>query len=229
MATPELTLACRYYDRTAALIAGAVPTPGITLRPVEMTDVAAMFAGLFRGDFDASAMSLGELVYYTSRGLNDFVAIPVFPYRMFRHGYIFRRADAGFTRPEEISGRRVALTKAVVTAGVWMRGMLTDDHGVSASETEWRYASDHHGETEVEEAGLTPRDGSTPRWLTTRADGVHESAVQALVNGEVDALCTTRVPDEITAALPVPPAAFDADTIIFRSKLPSGMTQNESQ
>ena len=37
-----------------------------------------MFAGMFKGQYDVSEMSLGELIYYTSRSKAEFVAVPVF-------------------------------------------------------------------------------------------------------------------------------------------------------
>jgi 4,5-dihydroxyphthalate decarboxylase len=51
-------------------------------------------------------MSLAELVYYTSRGQNDFVGIPVFPSRVFRHSFIFYHPRSGIRRPQDLSGKK---------------------------------------------------------------------------------------------------------------------------
>jgi 4,5-dihydroxyphthalate decarboxylase len=201
MAGQSLVLACRYYDRTAPLLTGEVRVDGVDVRAVEVPEVAQIFAGMYRGDYDVSEMSLGELAYFASRGLNEYLAVPIFPYRMFRHGFVFKRTGGGIASPEDISGKRVALTRLVVTAGVWMRGMLTDDYGVAPAETEWHYASVHHwqGEGEPDQAHdeTRPADGSTTRYLAATGLPAQAAAEQALADGTVDVLCTTRAPLEV--------------------------------
>ena len=197
MSHDVLTIACRHYDRTAAILRGEVGVPGVDLRPVEMTDVAALFTGLHSGEFDVSEMSLGELVYAVSRGSNDFLAIPVFPFRMFRHGFMF--CGAGFGGPLDVDGKRVALPRVVQTAGIWMRGLLTEEYGASPAATEWLYGSVHHWENgDGHEGDVTPQDGSVLRLLGAPSDRAHVAIEQALVQGEVDVLCTTRVPAAAT-------------------------------
>jgi 4,5-dihydroxyphthalate decarboxylase len=196
-----LTLACRNYDRTSAILTGDVTVPGVELRTVEMTDVAALFTGLHTGEFDVSEMSLGELVYAISRGWDDFIAIPVFPYRMFRHGYMFR--GPGVDGPDDVSGKRVALPRVVQTAGIWMRGLLTEHHGVSPAATEWYYGSLHHWESGRPDEGMEPNDGSVHRLLDAPSSGAHAAIEQSLLDGTVDVLCTTRVPASASATGPV--------------------------
>ena len=190
----QLTLAVRNYDRTVPILRGDVIVPGADLRTIETTEVAAMFTGMFTGEYDISKMSLAEVIYARSRGLDDFIAIPVFPYRMFRHGFIFATPGVGVDSAQDISGKRVALTRAVVTAGVWMRGMLTERYGVSAADTSWHYASIHHWQGKGESEDVTPRDGSTYRLLTGTGPNPQAIAERALLEGEVDVLCTTRAP-----------------------------------
>jgi 4,5-dihydroxyphthalate decarboxylase len=195
LATYRLSVACRHYDRTAAILRGDVEIPGVELLPLEKSDVPAMFAGLFRGDYDVSEMSLAELAYFRSRGVDDFVAIPVFPYRMFRHGYIFFNTSAGISGPGDIGGKRVAIPRLVLTAGVWMRGLLTEEYGVSAVDTSWHYGAIHHWASESDE--VTPRDGSTLRWLPGDGSDANQAAEQAVAQGDADVLCTVRVPEDV--------------------------------
>ena len=193
----QLVLACRYYDRTAPLLTGEVKVEGADVRAVEVPEVADIFAGMYRGDYDISEMSLGELAFFTSRGLNEYLAVPIFPYRMFRHGFIFKRAGSNIATPADISGQRVALTRLVVTAGVWMRGMLTEEYEVSPSETEWHYASVHHWQGEGEPEEAAPADGSVPRYLPATGLPAQAASEKALADGTVDVLCTTRAPLEV--------------------------------
>src|SRR5262245_66562293 len=88
MANEKITIACGDYDLTHALVKGSLSLPGFDLRILEMNNIAAMFTGMFKGEYDVSEMSLAELIYYRSRGHDDFIAIPVFPVRCFRHGFI---------------------------------------------------------------------------------------------------------------------------------------------
>ncbi|MCH7608339.1 MAG: hypothetical protein IIC94_07225 [Chloroflexi bacterium] len=195
MATYSLTLAARLYDRTAPVLQGELSVPGVDLRPIVKTNPADIFTGLFNGDFDAAEMSLAEVVYYTSRGQNDFLAIPIFPYRMFRHGYMFCDANADFTGPESLNSKRVAFPRVVFTAGVWMRGMLVDEYGLSPADTSWYYGSMHHWDPKPGEE-ISPRDGAVLRWVAERGGEAQDVTKIALLEGEVDALCTTRIPPE---------------------------------
>ena len=58
------------------------------------------------------------------------MALPVFTSRMFRHGGIYCHADAGIERPEDLRGKVVGTPEYQLTAGVWIRGILADQHGV---------------------------------------------------------------------------------------------------
>ena len=102
MASPtKIRLASRAYDGVLPILHCQMKIPGIEFDITETEDVPGMFAGMFKGQYDVSEMSLGELIYYTSRGRADFVAVPVFPSRMFRHGFIFVRKNSG-PRPTHV-------------------------------------------------------------------------------------------------------------------------------
>jgi 4,5-dihydroxyphthalate decarboxylase len=137
-------------------------------------------------------MSLGELIYYTSRGKADFIAIPVFPSRMFRHGFIFCRKASGISDPSELSGKKIGFLRWVQTAAIWMRGMLADEHGVSAKGSEWYVASMHHWDNHDPGATVEPRDGSVIRMLTNTGKDTSDRACRALFEGQVDALGITE-------------------------------------
>jgi 4,5-dihydroxyphthalate decarboxylase len=72
-----------------------------------------------------------------SRGARDFVGIPVFPHRRFRHGYIFGSATAGVHTPEQLAGTSVGVRSWQTTAGIWQRGILSDFHGVRVEDVTW--------------------------------------------------------------------------------------------
>lgn len=193
MASPsKIRLACRNYDGTNAILRGIVSAPGVDLEVKECDDVAGMFSGMFKKQYDVSEMSLAELIYYTSRGKAQFAGIPVFPSRMFRHGFIFCRRAAGVREPRDLSGRKIGFLRWVQTAAIWMRGMLVEDYGISAKDTNWQVASMHHWDDAEEEAGVTPRDGSAIQWIGGEGKNTFERACRALLDGHLDALGVTE-------------------------------------
>ena len=187
----KIRLVSRAYDGVLPILRGKMKIPGVEFDITETEDVAGMFAGMFKGHYDIGEMSLAELIYYTSRGRADFIGIPVFPSRMFRHGFIFCRKASGIRDPAELSGKRVGFLRWVQTAAIWMRGMLVDEYGVSAPETEWRVASMHHWDDADPGAGVEPRDGSKIRMIGGQGN-TSERACRALFENEVDALGVTE-------------------------------------
>jgi 4,5-dihydroxyphthalate decarboxylase len=193
MASPtKIRLASRAYDGTLPILRGQMGIPGFEFDVTETEDVPGMFAGMFKGQYDVSEMSLGELIYYTSRGKADFVAVPVFPSRMFRHGFIFCRKAAGIDKPEDLNGRKIGFLRWVQTAAIWMRGMLIDEYGVSAQDSEWYVASMHHWDDHDPGATVEPRDGSVIRMIQNAGKNTSERACRALFDGQVDALGVTE-------------------------------------
>ena len=188
----KIRLASRAYDGTLPILRGQMTIPGFEFEITETEDVPGMFAGMFKDQYDVSEMSLGELIYYTSRGKADFVAIPVFPSRMFRHGFIFVRKDSGIARPADLNGKKLGFLRWVQTAAIWMRGMLIDQYGVTAKNSEWYVASMHHWDDHDPGAMVEPRDGSVIRMIENRGKTTSERACRALFDGQVDALGVTE-------------------------------------
>jgi len=194
MADYPIRLACLHYDRTSAIVTGALRPPGVDLRVTEWTSVPAMFASMFRGESDASEMSLAELCYYTSRDRCDFVGIPVFPSRVFRHAFCFVNTASGVTTPGSLDGKRIGFPRYVQTACVWIRGMLIDEYGISPERTRWYIARAHHWGGEGEDEPLAPRDGSRWERLPLDGKGDNEAAEHALYEGTIDLLGHANVP-----------------------------------
>ena len=131
----KLTLACWDYDRTRALFDGRVKPAGVDLDPWSTRNVGEIMERMLRDrQFDVS--ELGITYYLRSLELMDapFIAIPVFPNRFFRHSAIFVNADKSIHSPRDLSGRRVGeLLRYGHDAGIWAKGVLNDEFGVTAS------------------------------------------------------------------------------------------------
>lgn len=187
----HLRLACRNYDGTNAILRGAIETPGIELDVVEQVSVQGMFTAMYRGEFDISEMSLAELIYYTSRNQGSFIGIPVFPSRMFRHGFIVVRRDAGIDTPQDLVGKRLGFLRWVQTAAVWIRGTLMDEYGVTPNNSQWHVASLHHWDDGTTDTALKLPGGSVIEVL--QGDGsAAERAMCALREGHLDMLGVTE-------------------------------------
>jgi 4,5-dihydroxyphthalate decarboxylase len=187
----SLTFASRPYDGIMPIVRGDVGISGVDIRPRLDSNVPRVFAALFNDEVDMSEMSLAELVYYTSRDKAGFVAIPVFPSRVFRHGYLFYDPRSGIAGPEGLNGRRLGFQRWVQTAGVWQRGMLVEHYGVSPADTQWFVGSIHHWADEAEDE-VQPRDGSVIRRYQASSDPLSIDAFQALADGEVDVVGVTE-------------------------------------
>jgi 4,5-dihydroxyphthalate decarboxylase len=192
MNTYKVSIACRNYDGTNALIRGLVKTPGIDLQVFECNDVVEMFSAMFRGKYDVAEMSLAELVYYVSRRQCDFIGIPVFPSRIFRHSFIYCNARSGISCPEDLNGKKIGFLRWVQTAHIWVRGFLADEYGISPRETRWYVAGLHHWSEQTSTEELRPRNGALINWLKFRQEDEYESICNALLTGELDALVTTE-------------------------------------
>src|SRR5919206_5367964 len=89
VANLRLTLACWDYDRTRALLDGRVRADGIDLTYLNLPVEETFFRMLRHREFDVAEMSLSSYTVSMFREPRPFVAIPVFPSRMFRHSCIF--------------------------------------------------------------------------------------------------------------------------------------------
>jgi len=136
MAHLELSVALGDYDRTRALIDGSVAIDGV--RPVVMTlSPEEIFFRAFRhAEFDICELSLSSFVVKTAAGDCAYVGVPAFVSRAFRHTSIYVRKDR-IGPPEDLRGRRVGVGEYQLTANVWARALLADDHGVQPSDVIW--------------------------------------------------------------------------------------------
>src|SRR3979409_1242377 len=129
MAALDLTLACGPYDLLHPLIEGAARAPGIDLNVLTMASPERHRRMLRHQEFDVCELSLGGYLIAREAGA-AFTAIPVFPHRRFRHGYVAIHTHAGIREPRELNGRKVGLRTLRNSAALWMRGILQDHYGV---------------------------------------------------------------------------------------------------
>lgn len=188
-----LTLACGPYDRTAALQDGRVRPEGIDLTYLALPVEETFFRMLTYREFDIAELSLSS--YCASRCVDDpdLVAIPVFPSRSFRHGSIFVNASSGIEEPAQLRGKVIGTPEYEITAGVWIRGMLADEHDVPVESVSYRTGGLEQPERR-EKLVL-----ELPESLDIRPIGNGQTLSQALAEGQIDALYTARAPSTFGA------------------------------
>lgn len=137
MSDLELTLAVGRYAITEALLDGSVEPRGVRLRAFAMPSPERHWRMLRHQEFDVCELSLAGYSKVFAREPDKWAAIPVFPHRRFRHGYVFTTARSGIRSPEELAGAAIGLRTWGTSAGLWMRGILQDEHSLDLRGIRW--------------------------------------------------------------------------------------------
>ncbi len=178
----KLTMACGNYDRTRALADGSVRPEGIELNYIPMRPAETFWRMLNNEEFDASEMSLSSYAILRSQGDTRFIALPVFPSRIFRQSCVYVHAQSGIGCPEDLKGKRFGAADYQMTAAVWARGFLKHDYGVQPEDLKWV-------------VGAPVRAGvKIPERVSIEHVGPDQSLDQMLDRGEIDALLGVTFP-----------------------------------
>jgi 4,5-dihydroxyphthalate decarboxylase len=145
MANQTITIGCRDYDHVRALADGRVKVSGVDLKFVNISPPSQIFLRMLHDEeFDASEMSLSNYMIALGREDRRFIAIPVFPSRVFRHSYIWINTRSGIEKPEDLKGKRVGIADYSMTALLFIRGLLQHEYGVAPQDIHWfRRRSEH--------------------------------------------------------------------------------------
>lgn len=183
-----MTLACWNYDRTRALLDGRVRPDGIDLNYLELPVEETFFRMLRHREFDAAEMSLSSYVLSLFSPERPFIAIPVFPSRVFRHSCIYVHAGSGIAAPQDLVGKRVGTPEYQMTAGVWIRGILADEHAVPVNSVTYCTGGEEEpGRPEKLRLDL-------PGDIRIERIGQEQTLSAMLAGGQIDALYTARTP-----------------------------------
>ncbi|MCC6891087.1 MAG: ABC transporter substrate-binding protein [Hyphomicrobiales bacterium] len=191
MSRLRLTFACCRYDRMEAIREGLVPVEGVDLICLTLKSGRDVFDRMVGGqEFDVAELSASEFVSLAGSGRNPFVALPVFPSRVFRHGYIFINRRSGIRSPKDLEGKRVGVPLYTQTAAIWARGHLSHQFGVDLDSIHWMQGA-------VEEAGTHGKPHAPPLLKPVRIEQntSGRSLGAMLARGEIDALIGSRKPE----------------------------------
>ncbi|WP_234376884.1 4,5-dihydroxyphthalate decarboxylase [Streptomyces sp. TP-A0356] len=195
---PDLTIGIYRYEHTAALLDGAVRIEGVTATFETAPLVSDIFQRMVQGHFDVAELGLTYFLRTFDLENAPFMALPIFPNRNFRHSAIFVNTASGIEEPRDLAGRTVGEFGLYGhDAGVWPKGILADEHGVTPDQCRWIIGGTNHP--------LPPFDW-IPQPVPADVDVRHApngtTLGDMLETGEIDALVSVDVPKALLDGSP---------------------------
>jgi len=187
MSKLKLSVAVGNYDRVRPLMDGAVQIDGVDPVFMNLPPEEIFFRAFRNMDFDICELSMSSFTVKVAEHNCPYVGVPAFVSRAFRHNSIYVRRDR-IKSPADLKGKRVGLPEYQLTACVWARIILEDDHGVKPSDIVWvRGGLEHPGRPE-KIAIKPPAD--------VRMEDAPQGATisELLEHGEIDGFIAPRVP-----------------------------------
>ena len=193
MSKLRLSLGCWNYDRTRGLLEGRIQPDGIDLTYLNMPVEETFFRMLRHQEFDVAEMSLSSYAVSLFKEQKNFIAIPVFPSRFFRHSCIYVTTKSGIKEPKDLIGKRIGNPEYQMTAPVWIRGILQDEYGVPCDSPTYLTG----GEEEPNRPEKLKLD--LPPNIKVQPIGERDTLAAMLRDGTIDGFYTARMPSTYKA------------------------------
>jgi len=194
MADLKMTLACWNYDRTRALMDGSVKPEGIELTYHNSFPAATFHRMMGKREFEASELGLTFYLDTLNEDDRPFVAIPVYPIRLFSHSAIYINTNKGIEQPKDLIGKKIGeFFLYGHDAGTWSKGILQDHYGVPVDSY-----SNYIGGVERPTPPLPWYKQKPPPHIRVQHIGTETTLDAMLDAGEIDALFSALVPPSMT-------------------------------
>jgi ABC-type nitrate/sulfonate/bicarbonate transport system substrate-binding protein len=193
MTTIPLTMATGPYDTTRALFDGSVGVDGATVTMRTGRTLPEIFQKMMdHREFDVS--ELGWTYYLRGFGPDTpYLALPVFPNRVFRHSCVFVNRQAGISTPRDLAGKTIGEWGMYgQDSGVWAKGILADDYGFRPEASRWVIGG---LDSPSAPFGFVPQ--LRPEGVDITDAPADRSLAQLLESGDIDALFTANVPQSV--------------------------------
>jgi 4,5-dihydroxyphthalate decarboxylase len=192
MPNVPITFACGLYDRMLALYTGEVRPEGIDLNFLAIDDPRQIFDRMGKNrEFDTSEMSSSDTITRHAAGRREMVALPVFPSRVFRHGFVTVNRHH-VKSPKDLEGKRIGTPIYTQTAAVIIRGMLKDEYGVDFSRCHWVQGATNGAGTHGSPGPLPQLPGLS---IEQNASGL--SLSDLLARGDIQAIIGSGLPHSL--------------------------------
>lgn len=181
----RLSVAIDDYLHTRALFDGRIEIDGVELTQIALTPPEIFARFLAGAPWEVAEMSMGKLVAMRSQGECEFFALPVFPYRVFRHAAFYVRADSMLTAAQ-LKGKRIGVPDWTLTAAIYARALLTHRHHVPIDQITWVQA----GVDAPRRPGITP---ALPVGVKLH-EAPDTTLTQLLLDGAIDVMIAPHAP-----------------------------------
>ncbi|WP_372666268.1 4,5-dihydroxyphthalate decarboxylase [Amycolatopsis kentuckyensis] len=177
-----LTIGCYRYDTTRPLF----DRTDITVKTADT--LPEIFERTVRDhEFDVAELGLTFFLRLLDSGL-PYVALPIFPNRVFRHSCVFVNKRSGITGPADLVDRTIGEFGTYgQDSGVWAKGILMDEYGFEPARNRWVIGG---LERPAEPFGFIPHPHPDDVAVTTSDRALGD----LLATGEIDALFSANVP-----------------------------------
>lgn len=187
MAKLQLTLASSDYDHVHDFTEGDVEASGIEINFLRLPVEEMFFRFIEFGEFDVSEISSSLYTSGITQGDDRYVAIPVFPSRVFRQSSLYVRSDSPLRTAEDIAGKRCGIPEWGQSAAVYTRGWLQHDIGIPLADIDWVQAGVNQP-GRLEKIELKLPEGVEIEHQTER------TLSEMLLAGDVDVVMTAHAP-----------------------------------
>lgn len=132
------------YPHTAAIRDGAVASELVAFDFVDVPTIHQAFAPMVREQrFDVSEIAIATFLQAKAYR-KPLVLLPVVLAARFQQSALLCRSDGDIRSPGDLVGRRVGVRAYSQTTGVWLRGILADEHGIRPEAVRWVTFEDAH-------------------------------------------------------------------------------------
>ncbi|MFE0028205.1 4,5-dihydroxyphthalate decarboxylase [Amycolatopsis sp. NPDC059021] len=190
MSVSKLKIGCFRYDTTRPLFDGTVPGDNLEYTMDTAATLPEIFERLIRGnEFDVAELGLTFHLRLLEPD-SPFVALPIFPNRVFRHSCVFVNTRSGITGPRDLVGRTIGEFGTYgQDSGVWAKGILRDEYGFEPARNRWLIGGLEHPSAPF---GFISHPHPENLEVSEVPEGKTLSAM--LDTGEIDALFSANVP-----------------------------------
>lgn len=177
------------YQRVKPLYDKKVEIKGCTYEMIKSGGIGDMNINAFNGPQTFDVTEIGILPFIIAHANNqfrDYILLPIFPLRMFRHKSIFIHADGPIKKPQDLKGKKIGAPGYSSSSLTWIRGMLQEEYGLSPKDVQWVIANK---DSSAEVSGkMSAQEQVLPEGISMINGSPGKDESDLLLTGEVDAL-----------------------------------------
>lgn len=200
--SPVLQMSGYKFDRTKALADGKVRVEGYDVNFKE-AGIGDLNTHVFSGPQTLDVTEIGLHPYmlaFANENFRDYMLLPIFPLRLFRHKSVFIRNDRGIEKPQDLKGKKIATAGYSSTSLTWIRGIFQDEYGLRPEDMQWVIS---RKDSSAKEAGkVSKQENIFPESIPVIMGPEGEDESDLLESGKVDACFHAAEPRCFTQGYP---------------------------